>query len=358
MRWPSLNLLCDSDCLRRDAGHEVVDAISLCFHNIELEELFRAYQFELASNSLNGKFGSLSLTSMASSGITLAIIVNQIITSLKQITPGAAERMLTILPLIFFGLYHQFRVQLCSRTTYTTEECQKFVWQFIVLCTYTESVGILVNDSFPEYEGCNAHRFRCPNSFSSPKFNSRLVTAAAMIVFHLTPCKSIVDIIQMLAILCGVNRMVGLFIFTDFLWTSLWSLLCTYLQIAIFVCYRYVQDLQDRKRFLLLLHIARLRTNFQEVLDSMMPRSVSERLQAGQLVIDPCESAVVLLCSFPPDAPIQQDVMQAYALVDRVHQVVRRSTVFLWRAKYTLSVESDIRNFICDLFPLCSETQD
>ena len=115
--------------------------------------------------------------------------------------------------------------------------------------------------------------------------------------------------------------MAGLFIFTESLWTSLWSLLCTYLQIAILVCCRYIQDLQDRKRFLLLLHIARLRTNFQEVLDSMMPRSVSERLQAGQLVIDPCESAVALLCSFPPDAPIQQDVMQAYALVDRVHQV-------------------------------------
>jgi hypothetical protein len=319
--WPTFNLFCDSDCLRR-GSHEVVNAVSLCFKNDELEELYRDYQYELASNTINGKVGSLSLTSIYIIVTALTIWLKNTASLLKQYTSGSIERMISMVPVAVFGFYHQYRLHSCSRTNLTRRQFQNFVLQFAVLHAITELNVIYVNDSFPQYEGCPAHRFRCPYSFSSSKFCSRIVTVAAMTVFHLTPCHSLLGIVQLLVILCVVNRTIGLFVFHESFSTSLWSVFCTNLQIAIFVCCRYVQELQDRKRFLLQLHIARLRTNFQEVLDSMTPRSVLERLKAGQLVIDPCDSAVVLLCSFPPDAPNQQDLMQAYALVDRVHQVV------------------------------------
>jgi hypothetical protein len=308
-------LFCESD----PSCNEIVHMISLCFRKPELEENYRAYQFELGSSCLNGRLGALSITSAISFANMTAFYLTQTLDSFKKFSDAALWRMILGLPITIFCLHHQFQIQTRSEKR-SRQDCKDFVSQFVSWYTFTESAAMLLNDSYPEYEGCLAHRFRCPFTFSGAKFCARAVAYSALIIFHLTPCFSIVDIMLLVFVLCGASRILGLMIIQDHVATSLWSTSCTAVQIAILIGCRYVYEMHDRKCFLLQLQISRLRSNFQELLDSMMPCSVSQRLKTGQFVFDPCESGVVLVCSFPFDAHLQQNTMQVYTLIDRVHQ--------------------------------------
>jgi hypothetical protein len=81
----------------------------------------------------------------------------------------------------------------------------------------------------------------------------------------------------------------------------------------------YSHEIQERKRLLLLLHISRLRSSMQELLDSMMPRSVAQRAHAAGPVVNVHERAAVLVCGFPGDAAREGELLGAFLLLDRAH---------------------------------------
>jgi class 3 adenylate cyclase len=114
-------------------------------------------------------------------------------------------------------------------------------------------------------------------------------------------------------------RAYGFVIYKEDPTTNAWSTSCVFLQIFVLLGYRYTQEIQARKNFLVQVQILRLQSNLREVLDGMMPRSISERVRAGETVIDAHDHAVVLFCSFPPDTP-QTDALHAFLLLDQVHR--------------------------------------
>jgi class 3 adenylate cyclase len=313
MKGFMFNLECDS-------GHEIVHAASLCFKRRDIEAWYRTYQFEIASKTLLGKFGALSITTILTFVNMMDIFCKNTINLSKKFSHGSLAKMAIATPMTLFCLYHQFRIHLKNETSVTRQICRNFVSQYVAWFAFCDSLFMFVNDLIPEHEGCDADRFRCPFSFSSSNFGARSVAFSAFVIFHLTQSTSFVEIVFFIMILFGANRAIGLLVFHGHVVTSLWSLSCTYLPITIFLYCRYWQELNDRKLFLLQLNISRLQSNFQEVLDSMMPPSISERIKSGQIVIDPCASAAVLLCTLPYDASSQQDAMQAYKLLDQIHR--------------------------------------
>jgi class 3 adenylate cyclase len=87
-----------------------------------------------------------------------------------------------------------------------------------------------------------------------------------------------------------------------------------------FLGFRYIQELNGRKRFLLQLQINHLRSSLQDLLDCMIPRNVAERVQRGETVIDTHRHTTVLFCSFPIEASPEANVMRSFLLLDEVHQ--------------------------------------
>ena len=152
-----------------------------------LEEHYRAYQYELARESLGGRYGALSVTSMVVCVNMAAAYAKQIAAYIRAETPGSIERLLNGIPMTAFVFYHQFCVHL-SGTCWDTRASQRFVVHFTLLYAFTEMLTVLTNESFPDHEGCPAFRYRCPYTFSSPKFAARGVVLAAIIISHLIPC--------------------------------------------------------------------------------------------------------------------------------------------------------------------------
>ena len=123
----------------------------------------------------------------------------------------------------------------------------------------------------------------------------------------------------MVFVMHAASRAYGFIVFRTDLSISVWSTSCVCLQFCVFLTCRYIQELHDRKKFLLQLEILQLRSNLQDVLDGMMPHSIADRVRAGEVVMDAHEQAAVLICSFPADAPPQTDAMPSFLLLDRVH---------------------------------------
>jgi hypothetical protein len=269
----------DSSEAAGDGNFEMLHALSLTFKNRDLEEQYLIYRFELAREGLTGKWGTLSLTSLISS-VTLALGCIESITSYFKHQPGGRERMLVALPLTLFNFYHQFKVRTGKvKSTDIEIYSRSFVMQWVLLLGITEVLSVVVNDSFPEFEGCPAKRFRCPYTFSSSEAASRGIVIGSVLIFSLTPCSSFMSVLRLVLILCGTSRIFGFFLFQDRLLLSLWSNICVFMQLAIFLICRYVRDLNDRRNYLLQLQITRLRANLQGILDNMIPRQIAERAQ-------------------------------------------------------------------------------
>ena len=318
MLFGAISLSVDSS-LASLGHHEKVHRVSLCFLKQGLEEQYRDYQFELARQNLSGRWGALSITSLVLC-LSLTAAVFQELEKIKSGYPGSVQRLLVPIPVLIFVLYHQYLVH-SGRVRWESKGCgQAFVVQLSLLYAFTEMLLIYTNESFPEHQGCPSMRFRCPHIYSSPKFTARGAVFAAIIIFHLTPSVSFVSVVKLMVAMYTISRAFGLIFYRNQLHVSLWSTMCMCLQICIFLGFRYAQELHDRKRFLLQRHIICLRSNLQELLDSMIPREISRRVQGGETVIDPHPRTAVLFCSLPTHAPAQPDPMQAFRLLDEVHR--------------------------------------
>ena len=308
-----------------DAGNTIPDqcervhTFSLCFQKQELEVFYRRYQFELSRHNLCGRWGSILTTCLVVCVGMFLAYCEQLNSYFRLGTPGSIERMILGFPFSIFSFY--YLVQSLRGKVETKQACIAFASGFVLLFTLLETLAVYVNDKFAAYEGCPAHRFRCPYSFSSPKFATRNVVFAAMVIFNLTPCISFAGVVQLIAVIFIISRAFGFYLFSDHIKTSAWSSACILMQISIFLGCRYMQELQDRRKFLLQIHISRLRSNLQELLDTMVPRSIAARLHGGETVIDAHAHVAVLLCSFPIDSPEPSDILRSFVLLDLVHQV-------------------------------------
>ncbi len=178
------------------ATSESMNAFSLCFQNFLLEEDYRRYQFELVRNSLVGKLGTLSTTSISALCTLIPNFIAYFMQFGREKSPGTGERMLYSIPVTMFAIYHQLNVQLWNGSKVgDRRSCDFFVVGLIILFAHQDFLNAhFVNDRFPEYEGCKASRFRCPYSFSSSLFGSRgiALTAVLMVSFPVQYSRSAV----------------------------------------------------------------------------------------------------------------------------------------------------------------------
>ena len=152
----------------------------LCFRRTDLEEKYRAYQFDLARTDLCGKWGVLSTTSLVACVIKIVACAQQLS---KLSTNGSYERIAIFLPLLIFCIYHQLSIHgLLGSFKPTKAASQAFVVRFVLLSALTEMLVTYVNDIFAAYEGCQACRYRCPYSFSAPKFCARATVLSAIVI--------------------------------------------------------------------------------------------------------------------------------------------------------------------------------
>ena len=167
--------------------HEKVHTISLCFLKKDLEEQYRDYQYELARQSLSGRWGALAITSMVVCINNALAYIQQIMASIKA---GTVERLLAGAPLTLFIFYHQYLVQTGGTPWDSKASCEVFIVRLALLFVFTENLIAYVNELYPDSEGCPAFRFRCPHTFSGTMFAARGAVLAAITIFHLTPCMS------------------------------------------------------------------------------------------------------------------------------------------------------------------------
>ena len=285
------------------------------FQNEELESLYRTYQFELNRNIMYGRWGTLSICSLSVLCMEFLVYIQEFSAYWKYSSPDSLLRMMAISPVVFICLHHQFS----SKYTVSQQGLQLFTSRLLLVIYLSDCFIMHVNDAFPERQGCPKHRFRCPYTFSSAKFASIAVAISSAAIFHLTPCFSIWGVVK-LSMVCGIGRILGLFTYSADS-VSCWSLCCAFLQVCIFLWCRYVQEQRDRRKFLMQLHIFRLRSNLQELLDSMMPPSIALRVKAGETIVDEHPHAIVFFCSFPTTSSPQVEVMKGFLLLDRVHKL-------------------------------------
>ena len=296
--------------------------VSLCFNNQELEEQYQNYQFELCRHSVLGKLGYISLTTMGAGAIMAISSAHELMEYFITGSTGCIKAVLYSIPIIAFSMNHQFRVQRgVGNTKDDKGMCNSFVVAFVGLYALSEfSLTINVDDFFPDHQGCAVHRFRCPYSFSSAHASAQAVVFLSLLIFHVTPCVSFVRVVQLVIVLFFSTRSYGLYAHREEITTSIWSTACVFMQLVMFLGCRYMQELHNREQFLLQIHIVRLRSNLQDVLDNMMPRSISRQARTGEPVIVPFDNAIVLLCSFPADESPEDDMMKSFQLLDMVHQ--------------------------------------
>jgi hypothetical protein len=154
---------------------ESMNTFSLCFKSWTLEEEYRGYQFELVRYSMLGKMGTLSTISIC----ILCLLLPNFIAYFMQIgtekKPGTVERMIYSIPITTFTLYHQLRIQFWTPSgTGDRRTCDFFLVGLLLLYAHQDFLNAhFINDRFPEFEGCEIIRFRCPYSFSSSLFGAR-----------------------------------------------------------------------------------------------------------------------------------------------------------------------------------------
>jgi hypothetical protein len=116
----------------------------------------------------------------------------------------------------------------------------------------------LVNDMFPNFQGCAVNRFRCPFSFHSSLFTYRMVVEQAAIVMQMLPMLPFSWLVFSVLLTDGLPRIIGVLIFGGGALFNLWSLSCLLSCSLAFVANRYRAELGERRLFQLQLDIAEL----------------------------------------------------------------------------------------------------
>ena len=295
--------------------YEEVNAFTTCFERSELEFQYQFYQFELTEQVLLGEWGTLYVTTKVSSALLLVAFLEQMGAFMKFGTMGSIVRMFVT----GFAFNHQFfAFQRTKLAANKQDTCKIFARSFVLLYAVIEMVAIYWNDAFPYFEGCPSDRYRCPFSFSSPIFAARGVVFTAIVIFHLTPSVPFFDVVKLITIMCAISRAFGFVLYPSQLLTSLWSTTCMSLQICIFLCCRYVQEIHSRRKFLLQLHIAHLRRSLRSLLHGMVPAAVADRVHAGEAVVEDRPDTIVLVCHL--DDPLAAgDPLASFCALDRLH---------------------------------------
>ena len=283
---------------RGETKAEYVHAASLSFLDLDLETKFRAYQFQLVHSSLGAQFGTIFAASLLSI-LTLAFVFIEASTSFFRREPGALERILSWIP---FTVLNWIQLGSASSRSCSRAEVETFVKRWVHLLSIAEFFLSLIHDTFPDYEGCAAKRFRCPHTYSSAQFTARAVVVGSTIVFNLTPCIPFHEIVFLTFIFFMPCRIIGFALFNEDIQTSIWSCGCTLLLLIIFLWCRYVHDLNERKMFLIQMQIEKTRADMQATLDTILPPSFALRGQAAPFVIDQHAHVTVLLCVFSATA--------------------------------------------------------
>ena len=261
---------------------EMVHNFFLSFRDGELENSYRMYQFEIARSRLLGRFGSLSLLSMITGIVLIMRVLQFLLLCWRDCVISHILRLLSVLPLTLSCLHHQVVLQRGGYLTLDALRCNQFITRHVILLCGVEVAMSFVNDYFPGVEDCTVDRFACPHTFSSPKFLTRSIIGAAILVFNLTLWIPFSQVAALLFVHCALSRIHGFFFFPTHMDVSLWAFGCASLQIAIFLLVRYQHEVQARKGYLLQLHILQLRANLQRLLDHMLPRAISDRLRPGE----------------------------------------------------------------------------
>ncbi len=174
-------------CTRAEAKvfnmRDSVSSFNVLFESEETEQDFRAHYLKLHKQQLHGPWGSFSITSFITLMGIFSSYVNQFSGYLRGEAPGVVTfyRIFSLLPGFLFCLHHQWKV----RSAKTLGEGQNLfhhsqswaIQWFLYLCL-TDLALAFVNESFPEYEGCKAKRFRCPETLTSSKFAARVFTSS------------------------------------------------------------------------------------------------------------------------------------------------------------------------------------
>ena len=256
------------------------EAGPLAFDDEVLEAQYRDYQHDLASQHLFDRWGSLSMTSISSLVPLTASLV------FRQNKSDSLLHTYALLPFLCFNINHQWVLHSSKRFPNYTEYRQ-WVLKWAILAWSTEILLLWVNEQGFGDEKCWNGRFICPNPLIGADSIGRSLYIQAIVILHLTTFGVALHWIALLASIGIVCRVLALFIFADDRMEILWSLAILAANSYIFVFTRYKSEVHGRKKFLLQIHISRLRSQLQCMLDNMMPRCFSERVMQGELFVDP-----------------------------------------------------------------------
>ena len=169
----------------------------------------------------------------------------------------------------------------------------------------TEILLAYINESFPETEGCQVYRFRCPTSFVSAKMACISSLADGIAVFMITPLMPFPAVAALVLVVGMLSRFSGLLLYPVDPAFAAWALTCACIPKAVFLACRYRREWAKRKDYLLQLQIKRLNAELQGMLDGLVPACFSRRAQLEEVVADPHDRATVLFCSFSIDAALR-----------------------------------------------------
>ena len=290
---------------------------SASFADTGTEQQYQKLLAQVFKTSVFGKWGSLSVASFA----TAATILSTYVWSIRNLsTPGTLEQNIVALPLLILCLLQQWRIRFGNLVVSSDlDRCQAWAEKWYWLVTFTEAALAYINHTLPQFQGCHANRFRCPDSFSSTIFVCRTFFVDVAFIFHLTPTTSFhrLAAITMLGLLI---RILGSLIYSTDHYTSMWSFACVLVGKFVFLGCRYQRLISGRKKHMLDLHISSLHAELQQLMDGMVPRAFAGRARTEDFVADACDHATVLFCSFSHGQAADADPLATFDLLNRVYR--------------------------------------
>jgi hypothetical protein len=250
-----------------------ISAISLSFQDLATEEHYQDFQFEIMREGLYKRWG----THFWLLSITCLVLVFLYIEDLKSLQRSGAThdrsvlsmRMVSWFPFTIYSFYYLFRIQTREYKSFVTRRhLASFTKNWIWLMSICETMVAYQNDTSPQYEGCEAKRFRCPYSFSSSIFVTRTAVLSCVLIFNLSTSLGFGETVYLSLVLLLPCRICGFAMFQENLDISIWSSTNLSAQLLVLLACRYMQDLASRKQFRLHLQLADLRSEMQAILDT------------------------------------------------------------------------------------------
>jgi hypothetical protein len=233
---------------------------NLQFCDPEVENQYRKNQLPLVKKRFEGKWGVYSIIHSA-----CLVTIIQVVPKAVRRSPGSVERLICTLPVMFFCSGRQIWAYR-RRFKYPLN----FNWSIVSLTLLfflflLEVSAAYINDLYREYEGCPAHRFRCPFSFNSALFTYRVVFLMATFIMHNSPCLPF-HLVALIAItFLGLNRFFGHLLVGGEVTITLWSMICQLACTCVFLANRYRTELGERRIFLLHSGISDTKANADEL---------------------------------------------------------------------------------------------